>query len=240
MPQNLKKFETGSKELDNDLKELFDICESDKLDTVKQAILNKELSEEDFSKVVPVSLIRLSFLLTGPQFNILLEKIHKDSIPFVKKAKSLLEVHFNNLFDSKPAKSLMEDMISQPQDVGEALGDKVVSRITHYFVWEGSPPKLTPAVHLGFKNRKGKLLFDTRVDWDDLSSILEKLSGIFSELLERGKSLAKSRKVDLDYASDVKDRVIRILENFKKIQDVLPTYIVEGKKKQKKKKAKDK
>lgn len=241
MSHDRKDLKTGIKGLDKDLKVLFDICESKKLVTIKNAIANKKISNDDFAKVVPESLVRLALALTGPQFNLFLDDVYKNSIPLVKQAKSLIEKHFGNLFENEAAKSLLKKHTEEPEDKGESLADKVISRVSHYRVWEGNPPELTPAVHIGFKNKKGKILFDSTLDWEDLSFVLEALAEVLAGLLDKGKSLAKDKQIDLSDAQKVGERIRKTLEEFEKIKKLAPTYKIkiEGESKKEKESTRD-
>ena len=225
MPQKLDKLSTGIKSLDDDLRKLFKICENKKkLDTIKQAIANKDISSEEFSKVIPEVLIELSLFLVGPQFIILLDQINKEAIGLVKKANSLIEEHFGNLFENKNTKSMLKKIAESKQDGGESLDDEVIRRVGHYFLWENEPPILMPAVRMAFKNRKGKILLNTELDWEDLSFLLKKLSNIFVKLLEKGKPLAELEQIDLSYSQKVLKNIEETLGNLKKMEEIMPIY----------------
>lgn len=243
MSENKTVLKTGDKQLDADLKELFEILGSEKLNTIKKAIANKEISIDDFAKVVPESLIRLSYILTGARFNLLVEKLSEDSIPLITKAKSLIEKHFENLFENKSARSILKKTIER--DVSEdSLADKSISGVGYYRVWIGSPPELTPAVQMGFKNNKGKILWDVTLDWDDLSFLLEVLTRVLDGVLDKGKSLAENEQIDLSDSETIGERIRKSLETFENIKKLAPIYKIkiesgsDSKKKQKTKKKK--
>ncbi len=225
MSQKLDKLSTGIKGLDDDLQELFAICEDKKkLNTIKQAIADKDISSEEFSKVVPKSLITFSFLLTGPQFVFLLEDINKEAVGLIKEAKSLIEKHFGNIFENENAKSMLKKMTEGQQDASESITDETIRSIAHYLIWEDDPPELLPAARIAFKNRKKKILLNTRLDWDDFSFLLKSLSGIFVELLEKGKSLAELGQLDLSYSQKVLKNIEETLGNLQKMKKILPIY----------------
>ena len=140
MSQKLDKLKTGIKGLDDDLRELYAICEDNKkLTDIKQAIVNKDISSEEFTKVVPESLVNISLFLGGPQFIFLLDNINEEAVDLVKEAKSLIEKHFGNLFENKNAK-LIANKMAGGEDGGEYLIDEVIRRVGYYFSWEGEPP----------------------------------------------------------------------------------------------------
>jgi len=225
MPQKLDKLNTGIKGLDDDLRELFAICEDKKkLNTIKQAIANKDISSEEFSKVVPEHLITFSFFLTGPQIIFLLDSINEEGVGLVKEAKSLIEKHFGNLFENENAKSILKKMTEGEQDGGESLADEVIRRVQYYFMWEDDPPKLTPAVRMALKNRKRKILLKTRLDWEDFSLLLKNLSEIFVELLKRGKPLAELGQIDLSDSEKIAKNIEETLGNLQKIKEIMPIY----------------
>jgi len=225
MPQKLDKVKTGIKGLDDDLRELFAICEDKKkLNTIKQAIANKDISSEEFSKIVPKSLIKFSLFLTGPQFIFLLDDIYEEAVGLVQEAKSLIEKHFGNLFQNENAKSILKKMTEGERDGGESLADEVIGRVQYYFMWEDDPPELTPAVRIALKNRKRKILLNTRLDWDNFSLLLKNFSEIFVELLEKGKPLAELGQIDLNDSQKVVKNIEETLGNLKKMTEIMPIY----------------
>lgn len=226
MPQKLDKIKTGIKGLDDDLRELFAIFEDKKkLNTIKKAIANKDISSKEFIKIVPEVLIRLSHFLAGSQFEILLEKVDRGAIDLVQEAKSLIEKHFGNLSENKIAKSMLERaMTKEEREHIESLTDETIQGIAYYLIWEDDPPELTPAVRIAFKNRKRKILLNTRLDWDDLSFLLRVLSGIFVELLEKGKPLAELGQLDPSYSKIVVKNIKETLGNLRKMKEIMPIY----------------
>ncbi len=225
MSHKLDKLSTGIKSLDEDLRELFAICEDKKkLNTIKQTIANKDISTEEFSEVVPEIMIRFSLFLTDPQFAFLLDDINKEAVGIVQEAKSLVEKHFSNLFENEIAKSKFKKMAEVQQEGSESLAGEVIQRIEYYFMWEDDPPELTPAVRMALKNRKRKILLNTRLDWEGFSSLLKKLSSIFVELLEKGKPLAELGQIDLSDSQEVLKNIEKTLGNLQKAKDIMPAY----------------
>lgn len=226
MSQKLDKVKTGIKGLDDDLRELFAICEDKKkLNTIKQAIANKDISSEEFSKVVPESLITFSIFLTGPQFIFLLDDINEEAIGLVKEAKSLIEKHFGNIFENENAKSMLRSKVTtEERGHIESITDEAIRGIAYYLIWEDDPPELTPAARIAFKNRKRKILLNTRLDWEDFSFLLKILSEIFVELLEKGKSLAELGQLDLSDSQKVLKNIKETLGNLRKMKEIMPIY----------------
>ena len=70
----------------------------------------------------------------------------------------------------------------------------------------------------------GKILLNTELDLDDLSFLLEELSKIFLNLLEKGKVLAKSRQLDLLYSEKVAKSIEATLKKQQKIKKIMPIY----------------
>jgi|GEM_PF-4741402 len=225
MSRKLDELKTGIKGLDDDLPELFAICEDkEKLDAIKQAIANKDISTEEFSKVVPKVLITLSFGLADPQFEFLLEEINEGSVDLVKEAKSLIEKHFGNLFENKNAKSMLMKIREGQQDDVESPNDEVIRGVGYGLLWAGSPPELTPAARVAFYNRKEKILLNTTLDWEDFSVLLKNLAEVFVELLEKGKSLAELGQVDLSDSKKVADDIKETLGKLQKAKEIMPIY----------------
>ncbi len=226
MSQKFDNLSTGIKGLDGDLRELYAICEDKKrLDTIKQAIANKDISSEEFSKVVPKVLVTLSLFLAGPQFVIVMDEINKDASDSVIEAKSLIEQHFGNLFTNKNAKSMLKSIVTtKEQDHIESLADETIQGIAHYLIWEDEPPELTPAVRMAFKSRRKKILLNTRLDWGELSFLWKSLSGILVELLEKGKTLAELGQIDLSDSQDISKHIEEVLGNLQKMKEIMPIY----------------
>ncbi len=228
MSQTLDKLSTGIKGLDDDLRELFAICEDKKkLNTIKHAIANKDISSEEFSKVVPKVLINLSFFLLGPQSIVLLEQINEAAVGLVQEAKSLIENHFANLFENKIAKSRLireSKVTTEEQEPVESIADERIQGIEYYLMWEDDPPELTPAACIAFKNRKKKILLKTRLEWEDLGFLLKTLSDIFVELLEKGKSLAELGQLDLSDSEKVLKNIEETSVNLQQMKEIMPIY----------------
>lgn len=241
MPQKLDKLNTGIKGLDDDLRELFAICEDKKkLDTIKQVIANKDISSEEFSKVIPEVLITLSLYLSGPQLILLLDNINEGAVGLVREAKSLIDENFGNLFENETAKSILKSKATEEEgEDAESITGDTIQGIQHYFLWEDEPPKLLPAVRMGFKNRKGKILLSTRLDWDDFSFLLRSLSRIFVELLEKGKPLAELGQINLSYSEKVSKNMEEALGNLQKTKEIMPIYKAKTKTAKKKRSVKD-
>ena len=102
-------------------------------------------------------------------------------------------------------------------------------------MWENEPPELRPAIRLSLKNRKRKVLLNTRLDWEDFSLHLKSLSSLFFELLEKGKTLAELGQIDLSDSQKVLTNIEETLENLKKVKEIMPIYKAKTKAVKKKK-----
>ncbi len=225
MSQKLSELNTGSQSLDDDLRELFAICDdTKKLNTIKQAIADTDISSEKFSQVVPELLTRLSILLSAPQFIIVLDRINKEAVGLVEEAKSLIEKHFANLFENEHAKSYLKQRTKEEEESEPSLADEVIRGFSYYFIWEGNSPELTPAVRIAFKNQKKEILLQTGLDWEDFSLHLNNLAKLFVILLEKGKPLAELEQVDLSDSQKVLKNIEQTLDNLQKIKEIMPIY----------------
>ncbi len=225
MSHKLDKLSTGMRGLDDDLRELFAICEDkEKLSTIKEAIANEDISSEEFSKVVPEVLVTFSLFLTGPQFILLLDDINEEAVDLVKDAKSLIEKHFGNLFENENAKLVLKKITGGQQDGSEFMHDEVIRRVGYYLLWGNEPPTLMPTVQMALKNRKRKILLKSSLDWEDFSLLLRKLSSIFLELLEKGKPLAELGQIDSYDSQEIVKNIEETLGNLQKMKKIMPIY----------------
>lgn len=240
MPKDLDRIKTGIKSLDGGLRELFAICEDrKKLNAIKKAIANKDISSEEFSKVVPEVLITLSLYLSDPQLILLLDNINEGAVGLVREAKSLIEENFGNLFENENAKSILKSQVTEEGEDAESIIGDTIHGISRYFIWEDEPPELLPAVSMAFRNRKKKILLKTRLDWDDFSFLLKGLSEIFVELLEKGKPLAELGQLKLSYSGRVTENIEETLGNLQKMKEIMPIYKAKTETTNKKRSVKD-
>jgi len=230
MSRKLDELNTGIEGLDDGLRELFEICEDkEKLTIIKQAIADKDISREEFEKVVPEILITFSLYLSGPQFEFLLRQINEEAVVLVQEAKSLIEKHFSNIFENEIAKSMLDSVITEEdREHSDTLGDETIRGAEYHLLWENDPPELTPAVRIAFKNQKAKVLLNTRLDWEDFSFLLSNLAEIFVDLLEKGKTLAELGQIDLSYSQKVSKDIEETLVNLQKMKEIMPVYQARG------------
>lgn len=224
-----KKISTGDRQFDKDIEELFDICKGDKnqrLVNICKAIEDKDISQEDFASVVPESLIRLGFALTGSAYEIILDKVQDSSRILVKKAKELFEKHFSKLYEHPVAKSLASSVMGESgeRETLQKNTCNTISGMTYMFTWNSTPPGLIPSVRIGFRDMRGKIILDSLADWEELSYIIESLTELLSELMNRSKSLAELEQIDLSDSRKVGERIAKTKEYLKKIEALAPTY----------------
>jgi hypothetical protein len=224
MSKNSLQINSGVKGLDKDLVEFLGLCESERLEPVKNAIKNKNASPEELEKLIPNSIIRIIVALSGLQYHFLLDRVHKESIPFIEKARSLIEKHFGDFFENHAVRTLVSRVVEQNEDEEESLEDNCVNSISYFLTWEDGPPELTPSAMIGLKNKKGKILCDIRAGWDNLSYLISALSQVLVNLLENGKVFADKGQIDLSDSENVARHIKKLSEQIDEIKKIAPAY----------------
>ena len=118
----------------------------------------------------------------------------------MEKARSLVREHFPDI-DSHPAVLEFvkpEIAAAQSQKEAESLQLNVISRLGGMSTLLGSPPNLTPAVRIAFRDKRGKLLLDSLLSWDDVLFVGQALTDIAADEFESSKKLAELDLLDLD------------------------------------------
>jgi hypothetical protein len=223
-----KDIQTGSARLDEDLRDLFETCDSERLAIVKEAIADKNISPEKLGELVPTAIIRLSSLfLSDLSFSQFLQRRSEQSRALLQEARSLFVKHFAGMVDNEAAMSILKKEGSDAAPDEESLTDKSIAGVSHIAAWLGTPPELVPAVRIGFKDRRGKILLDITEDWEDISYLVAALTAVLKRLLEEGRPLAESKQIDLEYAGRVGKHLRKTKEALAQLEELAPAFSIQ-------------
>lgn len=224
-----RDIKTGVDQLDSDLRALFDLVGSDELRKVKEAIANKELSPKDFGRIVPRGVLRLALILTPPlNFKLTLHKCEDGAHELLEEARRLIREHFPDI-DSHPAVFEIvkpEIAATQEQQKGASWQLNVISRLTVMTTFLGPPPKLTPAVRIAFRDKPGKLLLDSLMNWDDVLFVSQALADIAADEFESSKKLAELDLLDLDddNRKELAKHINKLGRHMERLRQAAPVY----------------
>jgi len=222
--------QTGFENLDEDLQALFDLQETGRLGAIVGDASNSKLTSEEFSRLVPDSLLRVAFGFSRPDEY---AKVHSgvpDSLrPILEKAKKLVETQLKPLLSNQLALKRVRELAREygaPSITGLAKELRTIAGIQHLKVWAGQPPRLTPGVRIGFLNHGAQLILDTTLSWDDLFFVIGGLLKVASDAMDSGRALLQAGQLDFDENDRRKfrERLNSIEASLNKIREVAPVY----------------
>jgi len=201
-------IKTGVADLDNDLKELSDLLQTGEWKSVVAAIEDTSIGLQDFIRKIPLMMFRLATNFEGQRYTHLLKSVAKDAIPRVEDAKQKFESNFGKLREH-PLYIEMTKKVTESTQSEERLSDRLntVSTVESSIFYSGSLPKLSPCVRFGLKNEKGKILFDSMGDLDDLSFISSAFLKLTSGSLKEAKLLFSKELFNPSSASRLGERI---------------------------------
>jgi len=220
-----ESINTGNEMLDSDLKELFQVAAGPRLQAVHGAIKKRNLSEPDFAKIAPPSVIRVTHALTDPEnFKSLLKQCPVEVHPLLKKAKGLAQKEFSDLPSHPAASRILE---KEAEDKKPRLNYNTISRISWISEWVGKPPKLLPTVRIGLRDRRDELLLDTTVDWDDLLYLIQGLSRILTEHMEESLELGRASLLEIPDKGELSNKIGNTRANLDRLLELAPEFDIE-------------
>ena len=95
--------------------------------------------------------------------------------------------------------------------IGELVRDKALS-------------KEVPAVRMGLRERRKKLLLDTTVDWDDVLFLAAGLVTLLAEQFERWESLQEGGQLELPDREEMSEKIGRLEASLKRVKKLAPSY----------------
>lgn len=224
-----RDIKTGVDQLDGDLRALFDLVGSDSLRKIKEAVANEELSPKDFEKIFPRRVLRLALALTQPlNFKLILEQCEDGAHELLEEARCLIREHFPDI-DSHPAVFEIikpEIAATQEQKKGETFQLNVISRLTLMSTFVGPAPNLTPAVRIAFRDKSGKLLLDSLMNWDDVLFVSQALADVAADEFESSKKLAELDLLDLDddNRKELAKHINKLGRHLERLRQAAPVY----------------
>jgi hypothetical protein len=201
-------IKTGNADLDNDLKELYDLLQTGERKSVVEAIENTSISLQDFIRKIPLTMFRLARNFEGKYYTRMLSSVAKEAIPQIEDAKQKFESNFAKL-RKHPFYIEMVKKTEESSQSEELLSDRfnIVSSVVSSIYYSGSLPKLTPCVRFAFKNSKGKIIFDSNGDVDDLSFIAFSFLKLINDSLKEAKLLFSKEMFDSSSTPKIEKRI---------------------------------
>ena len=220
------KISTGIKGLDRDLQVLFDLCEDkQRLDAIAKILQNPNASVDELKNVIPQSILKLAGALNGINFPLIMDSVSDETKPTLLEARNLINAYFQSVFLHSSSKDLVRDIIKSEEDEEtEKLSQSNIASVEPIESWIGVPPKLIPSVRVGLKNYAGKIVLDSTLDCEDLSSLISAFTTILNSLLENGQELAKSQQIDKDIFKDFAKQIKETEEKIASIKKLSEKY----------------
>ena len=212
------EIDTGNEQLDADLRQLFSLSESGRLQKLSSTCAT--LSDAEFQESVPDRLLRIvAAFAEASEFEELL-KLLPESESILKRAKAITD-------EFGPPLLLHPLATKRVAIIKQAAGDssteplasslRVIRTIQHVYTWFGTPPKLVPGVRIAFVNKRGNLLLDTSLDWDDLLFVIDGLLRIAAGGMREARALAEQQQLELGDRAKLGRRIATCQESLAEI-----------------------
>ncbi len=198
MPED--SIETGYEQLDKELRELFDFCEGDGAQRLRQAVEEHSLDKQTLAAIIPDEALRVAGLLVSPLlYEGLVQNVNPAARPALESARRLTKEKLNSAFEDPLVRARSCELAAQVSGMGKPspLEDStnVIAGVSSLQTWLGAAPRLKPAVRFGFTNPTGRLLLDSLLDWDDILYLANALTNVLSKQMSEGQELAKLGQV---------------------------------------------
>lgn len=227
------KNNTESHHLDNLIKNLFDYRKSNKYKQLIDLISRKDISREDLTQVIPNNLLFLFYtLLNDKLFESILKKTNIELHPKIESARKLINDDFTQLIEHPLFPKLKNEIESAIMDAETEEEDPHIEKfnipetISFFPILNGFPPRLIPAVRIALIDLHNKVLFESMLQLDDLTFLINGFLGILEEDLVSNKKLMDIENI---YITESKKKRIREnIDNANKkisnINEILNSY----------------
>jgi len=226
----IEKINTGLDSLDEDLRNLFEIASDPKMiESIKQAIDNRDISAQEFVKIVPLALVRLTLLTNDFFYHAVKTRIKVEAHELVDKARHFIENNFPTIQTHPITQPFIEGAI---QKYGHGIEQKIfnvntITQISSIISWFGKPPELIPTVRVSFLDERDRILLDSTMEWDDLIYMIEALTKIAQGLFECGRGLAEMNLLKITNPEKMAGRINNIQGYLNQIKDLFSIYKIE-------------
>ena len=205
---------------------LFDLQASGQLAAIQRRIGSPGLTLEEFNRIVPDGLLRITAALLSPVNYNLLIKSHKQASDVLAKARNVVRdvgamilehPHAADRFavmDEKPA----------PESKGLAVTLHNISGLQGIQTWMGNPPALRPALRIGFLDRTQQTLLDTTLLWHDLFFVIHDLARRTADSFEAARLLANKGQLQVDNIEKIGEMIPKIDAELTRIRNLAPLY----------------
>lgn len=230
MPKSHTK--TGIETLDKDIAFLFNLKPS-KFKTFEKVVSNKAATIKELKDNIPPEIFNLVFhILPDSTYDTLVRQSPKTGKQLIKKARNLVMTHLADLlYHPAVVEFLVSQVTTQKNDDEKEKTPSLNLNIIHtispaptLFADKDDPERLTPAVRIGFLDRRRKVLLDTTLDWDDMLFVASVFLKTLASELEKRQSLAKSGILKMYDQKQIRDKIFSVQDSLKKIKKFATIY----------------
>ena len=221
-------IDTGLPPLDDDLRQFFEVCESDAPDRVRKGLAGGTLSKEQFAELVPDGAFRAASLLTGPlTYKVVLEEVRNEAKQLLERARELARTRLGPILEH-PLSIKRFRQIAAGQDKGTLTGLgkslNAIYSVQAMRMWVRTAPGLSPAIRIAFVNASNEPLLDSTFDWDNLLFVIKALTRAMAQSMEEGQTLARSQQIGLPDLAKLAERIRDTEKYLAQIKALAPTY----------------
>ena len=230
-------IDTGSEQLDADLRFLFQVRSDEKtLADLKAALADEAIGSEELHEFLPPKVCGLLTALRTPsRYEWLLNKVDDNARRYIEEAKCFADDELVDLF-KHPAffeaalgrKTQETAEAPDPRSMESVL--RSISGIQHFPTWLGPSAdsgNFRPSVRVIFYDERKEPLLDTTADWDTLLFASSGLLEILAKQLETGQDMVRKIDHDADSKGAMADRIRELETALIRIKELAPIYEIE-------------
>ena len=232
-----RSLSTGIPGLDEDIRSLFEFCETENLPKLRKALETQGVSADDIVKMVPEGVVRLVLGLGPGQYGVLLDKVGEGGRPALEKAKRLVDENLGVLSEYPKGRAVLKKGVERLVEGAEhaeesalATALNTVRGVSALATYVGTPPELVPCLRVALTAKHNRLLLDTLMDWDDLTHVTGNLTELLAEAMAEAKLLAeKGQLAEIPERTKTKlaQRLNEMEAHLRTIRQLAPFYGIE-------------
>ncbi|MFP4500938.1 MAG: hypothetical protein ACLFTT_08060 [Candidatus Hydrogenedentota bacterium] len=214
---------SGLKELTADITALLDLVgDEHRLGAAQAAIQNETLSLAELQEFVPANVIRLANVTADPEDLEAIRATLEDSpeLQDFVTALDALKTHFAGLDHHPAVVAELRRELARRSKTREDGENRIAGLSWDPFWADDTNDKLVPGVNVQFRDESENLLLKSRLDWDDLTFLLNALSRILKKHMKRSQFLANEKLLSLPDADSIGERLSSLLVEMQEIQEI--------------------